>query len=111
MTFQSKRQMLAVVLATNLESLGFGILEHEGLTKGLSEKVKNPNFRIEQSSLTQDLCDRIVKVVKMVDEQMGLDIALVGWSCVWKTLEVSPHLRVLTSPPHISSSMTTFSET
>jgi hypothetical protein len=81
--------MLAVVLATNLESLGFGTLEHHGILECLTEKAKNPTFRITQSSDTRDLCDKIIKAVQMVDERMGLDIAIVGWSCVWKMLEVS----------------------
>jgi hypothetical protein len=80
--------MGAIVLAVNLETLGFGILQPLESTKCLSDKFRNLSVIVNQSSQTSALYNNIIKIVRMVDEQMGLGIAVVGWACVWTTLEV-----------------------
>jgi hypothetical protein len=46
------------------------------------------------------LRDDIIRIVATVDEQLGLEIAIVGWSCVWVCLAVSTSCRSF----HISRS-------
>jgi hypothetical protein len=91
---QTSREMSSIVLATNLESLGFETLGSPEITEHLSAKVKNHLSEPRQAVETLKLSDSIIKVLQMVDSQMGLSLALVGWSCVWRVLEVSPFLSL-----------------
>ncbi|EPE26176.1 hypothetical protein GLAREA_02088 [Glarea lozoyensis ATCC 20868] len=99
---QTSREMGSIVLATNLGSLGFGTLRNPEITTRLAEKVKNHSSQPRQAIETLKLSDNILKVLQMVNSQMGLSLALVGWSCVWRVLELHENILgnlIVVEPP------------
>lgn len=87
----SSKAMGYIILSIEIENLGIETLPHSQIAKELSKLVRdmptilNPDPRFAEVLATRD---SIIAILKMVDQQLGFELALVGWSCVWKLLSV-----------------------
>ncbi|KAG9237494.1 hypothetical protein BJ875DRAFT_453600 [Amylocarpus encephaloides] len=83
--------MRRVVLDLGLDPVDLQKLDQTQIAMELSERLKvMPTIISHRADFKEvlEVRDNIVRVMKMIDQQMGLGIAVVGWACMWRLINV-----------------------
>lgn len=94
-SMRSSNDMGYIILSIEMETLDLETRPHSQTAKELSKLVQDMPTILNYDPKFADVLsnrDNIIAILKMVDKQLGFELALVGWSCVWKLLSVWCHL-------------------